>query len=124
MYINLEKAEFHAVQAYGDNTIQINSIVYDRSLIVSEEQLISNLTIKDIQEMDEHYMDLIIQLKPELVIIGHQHTGKLPPLSIMNHCLQQRIGIECMSLGAACRTYNVLLSEHRRVVAGFILNAG
>ena len=33
---------------------------------------------------------------------------------------QQRIGIECMSIGAACRTYNILLSEHRAVVAGFI----
>ncbi|MGL5741616.1 MAG: Mth938-like domain-containing protein [Legionella sp.] len=121
MNINLEAAELHAVQAYSDNKIQINSIIYERSLIVYKEEIISDLSIKDDQEIDEYYMNLLTQFKPEIIIIGHEHTGKRPPVSIMNLLLQQRIGMECMSIGAACRTYNVLLSEHRAVVAGFIL---
>ncbi|MBI2784838.1 MAG: hypothetical protein HYX60_00420 [Legionella longbeachae] len=121
MNVNLEAADLHAVQAYSDNQIQINSIVYERSLIVSKEEIISDLKIKNIQEIDEQYINLLIQFKPEIIIIGHKHTGKLMPMSIMNQLLQQRIGVESMSLGAACRTYNVLLSEHRAVVASFIL---
>ncbi|QMT60402.1 Mth938-like domain-containing protein [Legionella sp. PC997] len=120
MKINLESAELHAVQAYSDNKIQINSIVYERSLIVSKTEIISDLPIKNIEEIDEHYMNLLTQFKPEIIIIGHEHTGKLLPLSIMKHFADQRIGIECMSIGAACRTYNVLLSEYRAVIAGFI----
>ncbi|STY29382.1 Protein of uncharacterised function (DUF498/DUF598) [Legionella wadsworthii] len=121
MHINLESAEPHAVQSYSDNKIQINSIVYERSLIVSETEIISDLSIQDIQEIDEHYMNLLTQFKPEIIIIGHEHTGKLLPLSIMKQLGDQRIGIESMSIGAASRTYNVLLSENRAVVAGFIL---
>jgi uncharacterized protein len=121
MNINLETTEMHAVQAYSNDKIQVNSIVYERSLIVSKTEIISDLPIKSIQEIDEHYISFILQFKPEIIIIGHEHTGKLLPLSIINNLMHQGIGIESMSIGAACRTYNVLLSEHRAVVGGFIL---
>lgn len=120
MNINLEAAEPHAVQAYSDNQVQINSIIYERSLIVSKEEIIADLSIQDIQAIDESYLQLLLQLKPELVIIGHGNSGKFPPFAIVSQLSQQRIGIECMSIGAACRTYNVLLNEQRAVVAGFI----
>lgn len=122
MHINLEAAENHAVQAYSDNQIQINSIVYERSLIVSKTEIITELAIKDIQEINEQYLQQLIKFKPEVIIIGHENTGKFPPMSIISQLSQQRIGIECMSIGAACRTYNVLLSEERAVVAGFIFS--
>lgn len=121
MHINLEGAEKHAVQAYSDNQIQINSLTYERSVIVSREEIITELTIKDVQEMDESYLNLLLQCKPEVVIIGHEHTGKFPPMAMLSQLSQQRIGVECMSLGAACRTYNVLLGEQRDVVGLFIL---
>ncbi len=120
MNINLEAAEKNAVQAYSENQVQINSIVYERSLIVSKEEVITDLAIHDIQAIDEQYLQKLMQLNPEVVIIGHEHTGKFPPMPIISTLSQHRIGIECMSIGAASRTYNVLLSEQRAVVAGFI----
>lgn len=120
MNINLEAAEQHAIQAYGDNKIQINSIIYENSLIVSREEIINDLAIKTIQEIDDTFLDLLLQCQPELIIIGHENPGKFPPYTIISKLSEQRIGIECMSIGAACRTYNVLLSENRKVVAGFI----
>lgn len=121
MNINLEAAELHAVQAYSDNKIQINSIIYENSLIVSPKEIITDLAINNIEDIDAHYLSVLLKIKPELIIIGHKNTGKFPPLTIISELSQHRIGIECMSIGAACRTYNVLLSEHRMVVAGFIL---
>ena len=121
MHISLEAAEHNAVQAYSDYKIQINSIVYENSLIVTKDEIITDLSIKDIQEFDDNYLQLLTHFKPEIIIIGHEHAGAFPPMSIMSHLSQQRIGIECMSVGAACRTYNVLLAELRAVVAGFIL---
>ena len=121
MHINLEILDQHAIQAYSINKIQINSIIYNKSLIVSKEQIINNLAITDVQEMDEVYLKLLLQSKPKLVIIGHEQTGKFPLISLISSLSQKRIGIECMSIGAACRTYNVLLSENRQVVLGLIL---
>lgn len=121
MHINLEATEQNAVQAYSDTQIQINSIIYENSLIVSKEEIITDLAIKNIQEIDEQYLNLLIKLSPELIIIGHKNLGKFPPMEIISQLSQRRIGIECMSIGAACRTYNVLLSEYRAVIAGFII---
>ncbi len=123
MQINLEATDKNAVQAYSESKIQINSLVYERSLIVSKEEIISDLAINNIKEIDEQYLDLLLKSKPELILIGHEQTGSFPPPSIISLLLQKRIGIECMSIGAACRTFNVLLSEHRDVVVGFILKA-
>lgn len=121
MNINLEASEQHAIQAYGDNKIQINSIIYEHSLIVSREEIITDTAIKNILDMNGEYLNLLLQFDPEIIIIGHENTGKFPPLSIISNLSQHRIGIECMSIGAACRTYNVLLGENRKVVAGIII---
>ncbi|BCA95595.1 hypothetical protein TUM19329_19560 [Legionella antarctica] len=121
MHINLEATEQHAVQAYSDKKIQINSIIYETSLIVSKEEIISDVAINHIQDIDESYLNLLLKLKPELVIIGHKNAGTFPPMSIINQLASHHVGIEFMSIGAACRTYNVLLSEHRAVIAGFIM---
>lgn len=121
MQISLESSDRHAVQAYTNNKIQINSIIYECSLIVSRDELISDLNFHDVKEINDDYVELLLKQKPELIVIGHEQTGKFPPIQYLSKLSQLRVGIECMSIGAACRTYNVLLSEHRSVVAGFIL---
>lgn len=121
MQINLEAAEPHAVQAYDNHHIQINGVVHPASLIVSREEIITDLAIKHIHEIDEQFMALLMQAKPELIIVGHNNPGLFPPMHFISELSQQRIGIECMSIGAACRTYNVLLSEYRAVAAAFII---
>ena len=120
MNINLEAAEQHAIQAYGENAIQINSIIYENSLIVSREEIIIDVAIKNILEISDQYLGLLTKYNPEIIIIGHENTGKFPSLSIISELSRLGIGIEAMSIGAACRTYNVLLGEYRKVVAGFI----
>lgn len=121
MHINLELAETHAIQAYSDRCIQINSMNYEQSLIVSRKEIITNLGINCIEELDDNYINQLIQLEPKVIVIGHTQQGRLPPLSIVKAMAEKKIGIEFMSIGAACRTYNVLLNEHRQVVACFIL---
>jgi uncharacterized protein len=121
MHISLENPEHHAVQAYSDNEIKINSIIYSKSLIVSKQEIITEVEIHSIHTMDKAYLELFLKYKPEVIIIGHPETGTLPPITILAQLSQLGIGMECMSIGAACRTYNVLLSEERSVVAGIIL---
>lgn len=121
MNINLEANTQNTVQAYQDNKIQINSIGYESSLIVSAQEIIRDLAINRIQDIDDQYLDLLTQSKPEIIIIGHEQTGVFPSGAIRGYLSQQRIGLECMSVGAACRTFNVLLSELRKVVLCIII---
>lgn len=121
MHLNLEKPDKHAIQSYGISEIKINDIVYKQSIVVCRQQILTEWPIKSISELNLEGIDLLVAQKPEIIIIGHQDSGKFAPASIREFLGQKHIGFECMSIGAACRTYNVLLDELREVVLGIIL---
>jgi uncharacterized protein len=120
MYIQLEAYDQHSVQAYDEHQVRINQISYTENLIVSSTALITPWPIQTIHDLNEETLTPIFELKPEIVLIGHQNLGNLPPLATIQLCHEKRIALECMSSGAACRTFNVLLSEMRPVVLGII----
>ncbi len=68
-----------------------------------------------------HTYQFLLQLQPEVILIGYNGHNKLL-IELIQDLAKKKIGLECMSIGAACRTFNILLSEGRKVVAGFILN--
>lgn len=120
MNIQLEGADRYSVQAYSNNSIQINSVIYDRNLIVCPQAIEADWKINTIHELIPSKLEFILAFQPEVIIIGHNLLGKFPLVTTLQQLSQQRIGLEAMSIGAACRTYNVLLSEDRRVVLGII----
>jgi uncharacterized protein len=120
MHISLEHPQQHAIRAYSDDHIQINTILYQHSLIVSRQEIITELEMKHIKELDDAYIQLLLKHNPELIIMGHPDSGQFPPMDKVAHLSQLGIGLECMSIGAACRTYNVLLGEERHVVLGIV----
>ena len=122
MHIQLEEADNNAIRSYKDAEIVVNSMVYHQSVVISRDTIIQDWSIHSVQELNEQNIEPIIKLDPEVIIVGQQQPGALIPLSVMQFLSKQRIGIECMSIGAASRTFNVLLSEHRRVVAVIIFN--
>lgn len=120
MYIQLEAYDKHSVQAYDEHQVQINQVSYTENLIVSSSELITPWPIETLHDLDEGRLKPIFELQPEIILIGHQNLGILPPFATVKLCHEKRIALECMSLGAACRTFNVLLSELRPVALGII----
>lgn len=121
MQINLETADQHAIQSYSESGVKINNVTYENSLIVGKQSLITPWLIRTIQELDVSNLDDLLKFNPEIIIIGHNQLGAWAPMAVIQHLSKLRIGIECMSIGAASRTFNVLLSEQRTVVMGLIL---
>ncbi|WPL17599.1 hypothetical protein Thiowin_02624 [Thiorhodovibrio winogradskyi] len=66
-------------------------------------------------------LNLLLQARPQVILIGTGATQRMPPPSLMASGAEQGVGIEWMRTGAACRTYNLLASEGRRVAAGLLL---
>ena len=67
------------------------------------------------------HFENIAALKPEVVIFGSGPRIRFASPGLMRSLIDQRIGVETMDTGAACRTYNVLVSEGRSVVAALLL---
>lgn len=111
------------VTGYEQGVILVNDNPKTSSFIISDEQLIEHWAPVHIDELRTHHLDLLLALQPELVLIGTGDTLKFPAIEHYACLIQQNIGVEIMDSTAACRTYNILLNEGRKVVAGIILEA-
>ena len=124
MHIQLEATENTSIEAYSDHEVRINNQVYSHNLLVSRAGIITNWSIDSIDKLTPETLDSLmtksIDSQPEIILIGHNGLSKLPPPTTSDYLSKQRIALESMSIGAACRTYNVLLSEHRNIVLGII----
>lgn len=72
-------------------------------------------------QLEQAHFDALLQDGPELVIFGSGPRLRFAPPALLRSLIERRIGIESMDTAAACRTYNVLVSERRSVVAALLL---
>jgi uncharacterized protein len=72
-------------------------------------------------DLAESDFEMILALQPELVVYGSGPRLVFPPPALARVLFERRIGLETMDTAAACRTYNVLASEGRSVVAALIV---
>jgi len=88
----------------------------ESSLIVTPSQVIMDWQISDINGLSVDDIQYLTSLNPEVIILSDGlEFHQLPP-KIASEFSRLAIGVEVMSLGAACRTYNLLLAEGRQVV--------
>ena len=111
------------VTGYDIGIILVNGQPKSSSFVISNEALIENWGPAHIDELCARHMDPLLRLQPELVLIGTGETLQFPAVEHYACLIQQHIGVEIMDSKAACRTYNILLNEGRKVVAGVILGA-
>jgi uncharacterized protein len=112
----------NSIRAYGDGEITINDKVINRSVIITPD-LIQLWEPAHIDELTAEHCLLLGEFKPEVVIIGTGGTLKFPPPQVTAGLQTQGIGVEIMAHGAACRTFNILLAEDRRVVAALLMDS-
>jgi uncharacterized protein len=110
------------VTGYEEGVILVNGSPKTGSFIISLETLIEDWSPAHIDDLRTQHIQPLLQLQPELVLIGTGVTLKFPALEHYAALIQHNIGVEVMDSSAACRTYNVLLGEGRKVAAGIIMN--
>ena len=120
MEINKEPKAKFTIESYDAESITIQTKKYTSSTLVSKNNIETNWDVQKITDLNADNIQTILALNPEIIIIGHFLADKQIPIDIRALLAKQRIGIESMSVGAACRTFNILLSENRNVVYAYI----
>ena len=111
------------VTAYEQGLVMVSGIPKTSSFIISLERLIDDWAPSHVDQLRAQHLQPVLELEPELVLIGTGESLKFPAIEHYACLIQQNIGVEIMDSAAACRTYNILLGEGRKVVAGIILGA-
>jgi len=107
-------------QAMADS-VMISGVTYKHSVLVPSDTAVQAWPVASLEELTAEHMALILPLKPELVILGTGARLRFAHPSILQALMAARIGVETMDTPAACRTYNVLAAEGRRVVAALLM---
>jgi uncharacterized protein len=93
------------------------------SCIVTAATLTRDWPPRTIEELTVEHLSPLFELAPEVVVLATGSRQKFPRAALRAEFATRRIGLEVMEIGAACRTFNVLVSEERRVLAAILLSS-
>jgi uncharacterized protein len=109
------------ITGYGDGYVTINRRRHDQSLVLLPEALVGDWDVPRFEDLTRAHFERILELAPEIVLIGTGRTLRFPHPALTQALTRARIGVEAMDTFAACRTYNILMAEGRRVAAALIV---
>ena len=122
MQFQLERTEgINVISGYDDRGITIGDQRFTQSLVISSNRLTAEWPVTGMDKLDESAFEPVLQHEPEIVLLGSgaSHIGADPRWLVWFS--NRNIGLEVMDSRAACRTYNILVSEGRSVAAAIIL---
>ncbi|MEA3139977.1 MAG: hypothetical protein QOK23_2146 [Gammaproteobacteria bacterium] len=114
-------AGINIIRGYGAGELKVNENIYRGAVIINASTVIAEPNIQNLDDLIALDVSRILGLEPELVLLGTGARQVFPAASFSAQFLRLSIGFEAMDTGAACRTYNVLAGEQRRVVAMLLL---
>lgn len=122
MQLNHELPDYaFTLRSADGQSARVNDRTLSASFILSPQHLVEDWPVRDSASLAPDDLAPLLALKPEVVLLGTGERQVFPPAAVMAACLRQGIGLEVMTNAAAARTFNVLASESRKVVAGFLL---
>lgn len=109
------------IQSYEDGVIVINNKSFSKSLLVTPERIIENWDMDGPESLTSKSWSQVIDMKPEIMILGTGKKQFFPDPRVFIPLMDAGIGYEVMDSAAACRTYNVLNFEGRKIIAAIIV---
>ncbi len=121
--------KFHLIQSdnknlitgYGLNWVEVNQVRHQSSLIVTPDQMLLEWSVKTIKDINENSFEAIKFLDIEIILLGTGNTQEHLEPRLLEYFSKKNIAIESMSNQSACRTYNILANEERKVLLALML---
>ena len=108
---------------YSDDHVMVNKVRFDGSLVVLAEEVRTDWHGLSFDELSETHFDYFLALKPEVLLLGTGTKQRFAHPRLYRALTNAGIGVECMDTPAACRTYNILVAEDRKVIAAIMTTA-
>jgi uncharacterized protein len=108
----------HLVRSYGEGAIVVGEQRLSRPFILFPDRLVADWSARSIHSINPEQAAALCATGTGIVLLGAGEGTVLPDASLRSLFRARGIALECMNLGAACRTYNILANEGRPVAAG------
>lgn len=115
-------AGLNVFTAYGDDYVAVNHEKHLKNLIVLPESIIPEWSTATVETLAAEDMQKLLELGTEIILLGTGSRLRFPAGQLMRPFAPAGIGLEIMDLRAACRTYNILAAEGRKVAAALLFD--
>ena len=111
----------YLIEAYETGFIQVGNTEFRHNLLLMPNRLREAWNINGMDDLSEDALGQLTSHEPDVILIGSGAVQQFPHPALFLPLIEAGIGYEIMPTHAACRTYNILLSEDRRVLAALIV---
>jgi len=119
--LHLESASaLNTFTGYGEGYVMVNGGRIERSVVVLPERILADWPAARFDDLMPEHFAMLAGLEREIVLLGTGSRLRFPRAEIVAPLLRAGIGVEVMDLQAACRTYNILMAEQRKVAAALL----
>ncbi|MDD3885026.1 MAG: Mth938-like domain-containing protein [Gallionella sp.] len=108
---------------HGDDHVMVNYQRYDHSVVVQAGDVHTDWSVAEFDSLSEASFEYFIRLQPELVLLGTGARQRFAHPRLYRALTNAGIAVEFMDTKAACRTYNILVADDRRVIAAILFEA-
>jgi uncharacterized protein len=112
-------AHVNVVTGYGGGEIRLRERIVRPPAIIAADRIIEDWEAS-VDALDTNLLEPVLALAPDVIVLGTGERLRFPPHGLRAQLQARGIGLEVMDTSAACRTYNVLVLEQRRVVAALL----
>lgn len=114
-------ASTNIIRAYAPGRINVNDRLLSRSFVISSAALVENWAPQRAADISLESLEVALALEPEILVIGTGASLSFLDARLSAEIQGRGIGLEVLDTAAACRTYNVLISENRKVAAALLM---
>lgn len=115
-------AGLNVFTAYGEGYVAVNNEKHHKNLILLPDTIIHDWSSATVETLAETDMQKLLGLGTEIILLGTGNRLRFPPGALLRPFAPAGIGLEVMDQQAACRTYNILVAEGRKVAAALLFD--
>ncbi len=121
MKLQPDKFDTQAVTGHGPGWVAVNGERIHHSVVLSASGTRLDWQCDRFETLTEAHFARLGEEKPEVILFGSGQRLRFVSAALLRPLLSQGIGVETMDTQAACRTFNILAGEGRRVVAALLI---
>ncbi|OHC69640.1 MAG: hypothetical protein A2045_12895 [Rhodocyclales bacterium GWA2_65_20] len=115
------RSNYHVVTALGPGFVAVDGRRLERSLLLLPDRIDPGWGPDAVAALAAEHLAPLAQLGCDVLLLGTGSRQRFPAAAILRPLIEARVGVEVMDTPAACRTYNILVAEGRKVAAALIV---
>lgn len=111
----------NTVTGYGAHYVDVNLVRHEGSILMLPDTPVVDWPVSSFEALEPEHFEQLLEQAPEVVVFGSGARLRFPHPRLTAALTARRVGVETMDFMAACRTYNILMAEGRRVAAALLI---